>query len=78
MLTCKIFRIIPNMSSSHLTGVSPPSGWWRGNSARSGFAETNHQLLTPSVTGGVWVIVETGNTPAFVVRSEHNKDPVVW
>ena len=64
------------MSSSHLIGVSPPSGWWRGNSALSGYAETNPQLLTPSVTGGVWVIAETGNSLGFVVRSEHNKDPI--
>ena len=42
----------------------------------SGYAETSPPLLTPSVTGGVWVIVETGNSPAFVVRSEHNKESV--
>ena len=56
--------------------MSPPSGWWRENSALSGYAETSPQLLTPSVTGGVWVIVETGNSPGVVVRSEHNKDPI--
>ena len=56
--------------------MNRPSGWWRGDTALSGYAETNPQLLTPSVTGGVWVIVETGNSPGFVVRSEHNKDPI--
>ena len=29
-----------------------------GDSARSGYVETNLQLLTPSVTGGVWATAE--------------------